>query len=224
MIHDPFPHLIIDGLFPPARLRRMAAEFPAPDWLGWHRYDSPGEHGKLACRNTEKLPLALADFVESFNSPQICRWVAQACGLPALLPDHGFRGGGLHVTLPGGFLGLHADSTIHAETGLERRVNLILYLTEDWQPAWGGDLELWDRDRLECQARIAPLFNRLVIFECGPTHWHGCPSPLRCPPGVSRKSIAVFYYTGAAKRARFVRPADAAPDAEFDQWAEARSR
>lgn len=54
-------------------------------------------------------------------------------------------------------------------------------------------------------ASIAPLRNRLIVFETtgqgGPAvspHYHGHPSPLRCPAGRSRRSIAAYYYSAEA--------------------------
>jgi hypothetical protein len=44
-------------------------------------------------------------------------------------------------------------------------------------------------------ANIAPLFNRLVIFETNEISYHGHPVPLSISDGMSRKSLAVYYYT-----------------------------
>jgi hypothetical protein len=42
---------------------------------------------------------------------------------------------------------------------------------------------------------ITPLYNRAVIFETSDMSYHGHPEALRCPEGVYRKSIALYYYT-----------------------------
>ncbi len=45
-----------------------------------------------------------------------------------------------------------------------RRVNVFLYINEDWDENWGGHLEFWDAAMTRMEVQIAPLFNRLVSF------------------------------------------------------------
>ena len=105
-------------------------------------------------------------------------------GIPGLLADPSLEGGGMHQTEPGGFLNVHADFTMHHhQTRWHRRVNLILYLNEDWQDAWGGQLELWDRAMASCVTKIPPILNRAAIFNTDETSFHGYPDPIRFPAG-----------------------------------------
>jgi hypothetical protein len=43
--------------------------------------------------------------------------------------------------------------------------------------------------------KILPLFNRCAVFTTTSTSYHGHPTPLACPTGRTRKSIAIYYYT-----------------------------
>jgi len=79
--------------------------------------------------------------------------------------------------------------------GVFRRLNVILYLNENWQESYGGAFELWDKDRIEAKKQVYPLFNRLVIFSTTSSSYHGHPHPLTCPENVTRKSLALYYYT-----------------------------
>ena len=72
---------------------------------------------------------------------------------------------------------------------------MILYFNEDWEDGWGGHLELWDKDVKNCVQKIAPVANRLAIFNTDEFSWHGHPDPLSCPQGRTRKSIALYYYS-----------------------------
>jgi Rps23 Pro-64 3,4-dihydroxylase Tpa1-like proline 4-hydroxylase len=92
-------------------------------------------------------------------------------------------------------LKVHVDFNRHARTGLYRRINALLYLNEDWDENYAGHLELWDRSMERRGQRVAPLFNRLVVFNTTDRSWHGHPEPLACPEGRSRKSMALYYYT-----------------------------
>jgi hypothetical protein len=84
---------------------------------------------------------------------------------------------------------------LHSVTRNHRRLNAILYLNKNWKEEYAGFLELWDMQRKVRIANIAPLFNRLVIFETNEISYHGHPVPLNTPDGMSRKSLAVYYYT-----------------------------
>jgi hypothetical protein len=46
---------------------------------------------------------------------------------------------------------------------------------------------------------VAPLFNRAVLFDTSQNSWHGLPEPLRCPLGVTRNSLAVYYLLGVSE-------------------------
>lgn len=103
----------------------------------------------------------------------------------------------MHEIGTGGKLGIHADFRIHQRLALQRRINVLIYLNKDWQPKWGGDLELWDRDMKACVHRIEPLFNRCVVFNTDADSFHGHPDALNTPAGITHKSIALFYYTAS---------------------------
>jgi len=78
---------------------------------------------------------------------------------------------------------------------MHRRVNILLYLNREWEDTWGGELELWNKDRTKCVKRVKPVFNRAVIFNITDTAYHGFPQPLKCPEYKKRFSLATYYYT-----------------------------
>jgi hypothetical protein len=83
----------------------------------------------------------------------------------------------------------------------DRRLNLLLYLNKDWHEEYGGNLELWNRNMSKCEARVLPVFNRVMIFGTTDFTYHGHPDPLNCPEGMTRKSMALYYFSNG-------RPAD----------------
>jgi hypothetical protein len=218
MSAEPFPHLVLDGFAPEATLRAVAAGFGEVSHDAWVRYDGLDERGKRACNKIEAMPPACCDFLSLLTSPTtatICQWLT---GIEGLAPDPSLYGGGLHVTEPGGFLGVHLDNERHPITGLARRLNLIVYCTDwsqvgGWQDAWGGQLEFWDRACTRVVKRVAPLFNRAVLFETSAHSYHGHTQPLACPAGISRKSVAVYYWSPLRARARFFARPEEQPDA-----------
>jgi hypothetical protein len=112
--------------------------------------------------------------------------------------DPGLHGGGWHLHGKGGKLNVHLDYDIHPKVKLQRKLNLIVYLNKDWQPEWGGGLELWSHDDAtngpkELVKTVENKFNRAVLFDTTQNSWHGLPENLTCPDGQYRKSIAVYY-------------------------------
>jgi hypothetical protein len=130
------------------------------------------------------------------NSPRFVTFLSEMTGIPDLMADESLEGGGLHRSVKGGYLNIHADFTVHPRhRQWRRRVNLLLYLNEDWPEEYGGDLEFWSSDMKRCMTRTAPVGNRVVIFTTDADSFHGHPEPLRCPEGVSRRSLALYYFT-----------------------------
>jgi Rps23 Pro-64 3,4-dihydroxylase Tpa1-like proline 4-hydroxylase len=199
---DPFPHVVIDDFIRPAAAQAIAAAVPPPDadrrWkqiTDSYRDGDLSQAGKLGLPDEQQLSPLLRELLWEMNSAEFLDFLQDLTGVPGLIADPRFHGGGVHQTLPGGYLGIHADFTEHRYYGLSRRLNVLLYLNPAWEDAWGGHLELWRRDLSACVRRVRPTLGRCVIFNTDATSYHGHPEPLACPPGVTRKSIALYYYS-----------------------------
>ena len=83
----------------------------------------------------------------------------------------------------------------HDVTGLNRRLNALVYLNPGWEESWGGEFGIYDNTGDQCVKKIAPLFNRLVIFDSHDKSFHGLPDPINFPDEVPRRSILLYYYT-----------------------------
>ena len=197
----PWPHAVIDDFLPTEVADQILSEFPAPDhpaWLDWRKRDTVHQPKKLGIGNASRMELVspiLQHLMFNFQSHAYIRFLETLTGIPKLLPDPHFNGGGLHQILAGGHLSVHADFNYLAAIGLYRRINVLLYLNKDWEPSYGGDLELWGREGEARVKSVAPLFNRLVVFNTTKDSFHGHPKPLATPDGVTRKSLAFYYYT-----------------------------
>lgn len=190
----PFPHTVIDDFFPAEVLERVLAEFPSPSSAGWERYDDPLQK-KLGSRDEERLGPATRLLLHELNSAPFVQFLEELTGIEGLVPDPWFEGGGLHQIVRGGMLKVHVDFNKHTLLGLDRRINVLVYLNQDWDESWGGHLELWDRDMTRAERRIAPLWNRVVVFDTTDFANHGHPDPLRCPEHRQRRSLALYYYS-----------------------------
>lgn len=191
----PFPHVVLDGLLPDDVARRAEEEHAALPDQAWRPYVHLNER-KHAHNQPAAWGPTLRAIVEQLHHPTFLAFLEQLTGIAGLRPDPELDGAGLHRSGAGGFLNVHADFTAHHDhPHLRRRVNLLLFLNHDWDPAWGGALELWSRDMSRPEARIDPIGNRVVVFNTDTTAYHGHPDPLACPPGVQRRSLALYYFT-----------------------------
>jgi len=195
---QPFPHVVIDDFLPPDVIKSLVEAYPETT-SAWTRFDNTFEV-KSTQRDEEAMPEAVRLVVQQFNGQVFLEFLERLTGIEGLLADPGLTGGGMHQISRGGWLKVHADFNEHAHLHVDRRLNALLYLNEDWDDSYGGHLELWNRDMSAMGARIAPIANRLVVFATTRTSYHGHPDPLACPPERSRRSLAWYYYT-APRRA-----------------------
>ena len=191
---DPFPHIVLDDVFPADFLRQVAAEFPDVNDPDWHKFDNNREK-KLASQGDEQLGPYARAFISNLNSGSFINFLEKLTGIEGLIADPHLMGGGMHRIQPGGKLAVHVDFNKYKRLGLERRLNVLVYLNEDWEESYGGHFELWNKDMTESVVKILPIFNRMAMFSTTEISWHGHPDPLTCPEDRSRRSIALYYYT-----------------------------
>lgn len=191
---DPFPNIYFDDFFKPEVLKEVLAEFPDLTKKADYSFNDPNQV-KLASKGEYRFGPKTKTFMHYLNSQPWLEFLSELTGIQNLIPDPTFDGGGCHQIQPGGMLKLHADFNKHPVTKLDRRLNVLIYLNEDWHEEYGGHFELWDREMKESRKKILPLFNRMAMFTTTSTSYHGHPNPLTCPPDRTRKSLALYYYT-----------------------------
>ena len=190
----PFPYVVFDDFFDPQLLGQILEEFPKPGQIKWQKFDNEQEVKLAAARDASFGPITRL-LLYHLNSITFLEFLSSVTGIDNLIPDPRFDGGGLHQIVPGGKLGVHADFNKHRDYGLDRRLNLLVYLNQNWQESYGGHLQLWDREMTRCEAKVLPLFNRVMVFGTTDFTYHGHPDPLTCPEGMTRKSLALYYFT-----------------------------
>jgi hypothetical protein len=191
---DPFPNIYFDNFFVPERLKEVLAEFPDLTKGADLKFNDPNQV-KLASKGEYRFGEKTKEFMHFLNSQPFLEFLSELTGIENLIPDPFFDGGGCHQIQPGGMLKIHADFNKHPKTKLDRRINVLVYLNEDWHEEYGGHFELWDQEMQGVRKKILPLFNRMAMFSTTSTSYHGHPNPLTCPPDRTRKSLALYYYT-----------------------------
>jgi hypothetical protein len=193
--NTPFPHIVIEDFLRPVWFDAVVADFPAIGREKWTNYSHVNER-KFANPNFDTWGAATQHVAAVLNSAVFVDWLGRLTGIDGLIIDESFEGGGMHQSITGGYLNVHADFTVHPHHRYwQRRVNLLLYCNQDWRSEYGGELELWSRDMARWEKRVAPLRNRVLIFNTDMDSFHGHPDPLTTPVGVARQSLALYYFT-----------------------------
>lgn len=196
----PFRHVRIDDFLAAPVVTALAESFPAFDEK--LAMNENGEVGaKAVNEKVTSLGPAWRDLDDLVRGEAFRGLVSAITGIPNLVYDPHYFGGGTHENLHGQALDAHVDFNFHPVTRQHRRLNLILYLTPEWHDAWGGSIQL-HRDpylppAMDEIVTITPAFNRLVIFETNEYSWHGFPR-IELPADkrhLSRRSFALYYYT-----------------------------
>jgi Rps23 Pro-64 3,4-dihydroxylase Tpa1-like proline 4-hydroxylase len=192
---EPFPHVVLDDFLEADAVAGAMDEFPPLDTEEWNSFIHYNER-KFSNTRPETWGPTLRAILDVFQGERFVSFLTELTGIEDLLTDDSLMGGGLHQSVAGGYLNVHADFTVHpAHRSWRRRINLLVYLNEDWRPEYGGELELWSKDMQTCVERVLPVANRVVIFTTDADSFHGHPEPLRCPEGTARQSLALYYFT-----------------------------
>lgn len=189
----PFDHCVIDNfLTDPYSIENEFLNYDSPNWIV---YENFVQNKKVNCdwflfpKNTYRLFTYLnsQEFVDILSNYIGCK----------LYSDPGLQAGGWHIHGNGGLLNPHLDYSTHPKLPLERKLNLIIYVSSDITNEHGGHLGLWAGEETpkELVKEIAPIFNRAVIFDTTQNSWHGLSQKCTLPAGVYRKSLAVYYLT-----------------------------
>ncbi len=138
----PFPHVVIDDFLTPSFAQRLLDQFPSFD-----RGNNIGDDGKTGNKATfEKIRSLGQDYAaldDLIKSQRFLKLLESITGVPDLIYDPFYLGGGTHENRQDQSLQAHIDFNYHPSEGWHRRLNLIVYLNHDWDARWGGNLELY---------------------------------------------------------------------------------
>lgn len=194
---EPYKHLIVDNFLSDDLAQNCLESFPGLDDDSWeHENDKNIEVKSRTTWVSEfDIPDNIVDSVRILNSSLVLNAFSEVFGIQRLLPDPYFSGGGLNITQNGGLLDVHVDGNYHDASGLNRRMNALIYLNPGWEESWGGEFGIYNSNGTQLIKKVDPLFNRLVVFDSHDYSYHGLPDPVKFPDGTNRKSIILYYYT-----------------------------
>ena len=173
----PFPHLILDEFIDVILFEKITQEFDNIDRNKGKSFSSSVENKKWISKNTE-LPKNLSNFIDYLNSDD---WVANLSKLTDLKDLFSTTVGNTdlanyHEMNKSGFLGSHVDHSSDPETNYPHVLNIIVYLTKNWETSWGGSTTLLNSNGTKIIKEIDYIPNRAVIFLHTPYSFHGVKS------------------------------------------------
>jgi hypothetical protein len=197
---DPFPWLVLEDFLTENFVLQLITDFPQPG-PDYAKY-CLGDDGKLgpnyANPNPQEFPPAFQLLDSLISSDEFVTLLSKLTGIPDLEYDPDYFGGGIRESQSQVFLPPHIDFNHHPRTVAHRRLNLLVYLNEDWMEEWGGAIQVHKDPRVHrtdsMVASFAPVLNRCFVFETSERSWHGF-NRLVPPPGRSRRAFTVYYYT-----------------------------
>ena len=192
----PFPNITLTNFFEDSFLSKILEEFPNLSKLHGSQIYKEKNEIKLSNKDYNKFPNNIKKFIDFLNSEIFLGFLQNLTSIKEkLVSDPLLEGGGLHEIKRGGVLKIHTDFNRHPSLDLDRRINVLIYLNKNWKDSYGGHLEFWNKDVSKCEKKILPLFNTMAIFSTTDFSNHGHPEPLNCPEEMSRKSIALYYFS-----------------------------
>ena len=217
----PYPYIYQDNFMDATFATALQTEILNISDESWDRYENPFEQ-KFTLRDKFHFPHHLTTLFDELTSDRFVAHLSSVVGYDLILDDtRNFWG--VHKYGHGDKLDIHVDAGLHPTMDLKKQITLGIYLSYEWKPEYGCELEIWrgkncvnnDAKLIEKVDSIAPLFNRLVLFTCDDYAWHGNPEPATCPPESKRIFITLSYLSknttdkNKRKKAFFVaRPSD----------------
>jgi Rps23 Pro-64 3,4-dihydroxylase Tpa1-like proline 4-hydroxylase len=202
----PFSHVVIDNMFSDLVLDALLEEMVGMRRELWSTIEQDTRERTLRMRSAADLGPAGTRLLGIAHSAAFLYLLSEITGVPQLLPDPYLQGAGYARMRRGDYFNVHSDRNVAYETGLTRRLAMIIFLNKAWKPEYHGQLELWNPEATRCEVSIEPLFNKTVLFEVAFPNYHGVPIPVACPTDRMRQSFILYYHTAGVEGASTEKP------------------
>jgi len=182
-------HFVIDNLLPQSICDSIYNAFPR-DGEGFFSRDSFREKKKTSA-DLSSYDQILSEITYALQDQKIIDLISNIINFPLLEPDPKLYAGGLSIMFEGDFLNPHLDNSHDGERTRFRRLNLLYYVSPNWKIENGGNLELWDEERLNPKTIFAKT-NRLAVMETNKTSWHSVSPVVVSEP---RCCVSNYYFS-----------------------------
>jgi Rps23 Pro-64 3,4-dihydroxylase Tpa1-like proline 4-hydroxylase len=161
-------YFYLDDVLPQEIAHEIYRAFPPKEKM---RFLHSLREKKWTSKNLNDFPKILHDITFAFQDKKILEIIERITKISHQKPDSSLYAGGLSMMGQGHFLNPHIDNSHDHERKLYRTLNLLYYVSPNWQLPYGGNLELWD-SQVKNKNEIESRFNRLVVMETNKQSWH----------------------------------------------------
>jgi Rps23 Pro-64 3,4-dihydroxylase Tpa1-like proline 4-hydroxylase len=165
----PINYCVLDDVLPEDWAHRIGRAFPSDSQMV---LKSSLRELKFVAAQMDRYEPLLEEAIYAFQTPETVGLIEQITGLAALEPDEMLYAGGISTMAHGHFLNPHIDNSHDKFRQRYRVLNLLFYVSPDWGPEDGCNLELWPEGPGRKRVQIVSRFNRLVVMVTHPGSWH----------------------------------------------------
>ena len=182
-------YFYLDNLLPEALVAQIHHNFPKLKET--QKRKNIREYKYIAYQMDKYHPL-LEEVIYAFQEPKVVHLISEICEIKELLPDDNLYAGGLSLMTIDNFLNPHIDNSHDKDQNLWRVLNLLYYVTPNWQIENGGNLELWKDGIAQDKTTITSACNRLVVMA---THQHSWHSVSKVEVDAVRCCVSNYYFS-----------------------------
>lgn len=182
-------YFFLDDLLPEELALEIFAKFPKPEEMVLKKSI---REDKYVAAQMNKYDPVLEEIIYAFQDKKIVELVSEICKLNDIVPDENLYAGGISKMGNKQFLNPHLDNSHDKDRELWRVLNLLYYVTPDWNEAFGGNLELWPDGLKQEPITIHSKFNRLAVMA---THNHSLHSVSPVTHNGYRNCVSNYYFS-----------------------------
>jgi len=186
---DSIGYFFIDDVLPEDIATKIFRAFPDPNSMEIKK--SLREH-KYITAQMNKYDSILEEVIFAFQDLRIVQLIGNICEINTLYPDDNLYAGGISLMRKEQFLNPHLDNSHDKDRRNWRVLNLLYYISPNWEIEFGGNLEIWPEGIKNKQITIHSKFNRLAVISTNDASWHSV-SPITYD--ASRCCISNYYFS-----------------------------
>ena len=191
---DKIGYFYIDNLLPEEYAIKIFNSFPKTSETNLKKNIREYKYVGVQMDKYERL---LEESIYAFQDQRIVDFISDVFELKAVSPDPQLYAGGISIMEQNNFLKPHIDNSHDKDVERWRVLNLLYYVTPEWDVSYGGNLEIWSNGMQNKQNIVHSKFNRLVVMATHNESWHSV-SPVK--HDGRRLCISNYYFSKYASR------------------------
>jgi Rps23 Pro-64 3,4-dihydroxylase Tpa1-like proline 4-hydroxylase len=196
---EPFPHVVLDDFIDNNYFDDLTMVLKNSNITLGKNFNSAVESNKAISLNSE-LPSKLKEIIDYLNSEEWVKNLSKLTEINDIFPVTSTNEhlANYHEMRESGNLAPHVDHSHEPVIGKPHVLNIIIYLSDDWDEKLGGNTLLYDEKGKKIKIKIPYKKNRAIIFLHTPYSFHGVEKITNTTNSI-RKTIYVDYYSKSLK-------------------------